>query len=83
MEIARCGEAAIMDVSPLAGKPADPSILIDASKLLAAYYTGRPDSSVRAERVAFGTSGHRGCSLDNRQGIDGPLYIGIDTHASA
>jgi phosphoglucomutase len=100
MEVARYGEAAIMDVNPLAGKPADPSILIDASKLLAAYYKGRPDSSVRAERVAFGTSGHRGCSLDrsfneahilaitqaiclyrNQQGIDGPLYIGIDTHA--
>jgi phosphoglucomutase len=100
MEVARYGEAAIMDVNPLAGKPADPSILIDASKLLAAYYKGRPDSSVRAERVAFGTSGHRGCSLDrsfneahilaitqaiclyrNLQGIDGPLYIGIDTHA--
>jgi phosphoglucomutase len=100
MEVARYSEAAIMDVNPLAGKPADPSILIDASKLLAAYYKGRPDSSVRAERVAFGTSGHRGCSLDrsfneahilaitqaiclyrNQQGIDGPLYIGIDTHA--
>ncbi|HEV7986865.1 MAG TPA: phosphoglucomutase (alpha-D-glucose-1,6-bisphosphate-dependent) [Candidatus Binataceae bacterium] len=89
-----------MDVSPLAGKLADPSILIDVSNLLAAYYTGHPDPSVPAERVAFGTSGHRGCSLDRsfneahilaitqaiclyrkQQGIDGPLYIGIDTHA--
>jgi phosphoglucomutase len=89
-----------MKVSPLAGKPADPSILIDVPKLVAAYYTGRPDPSVSAQRVAFGTSGHRGCSLDNafneahilaitqaiclyrkQQGIDGPLYIGFDTHA--
>ena len=54
-----------MKVSPLAGKPADPSILIDVSKLVAAYYSGQPDPSVPAQRVAFGTSGHRGCSLDN------------------
>ena len=89
-----------MEVSPLAGKPADPSILIDVSKLIAAYYAGRPDPSVPSQRVAFGTSGHRGCSLDNsfneahilaitqaiclyrkQQSIDGPLYIGFDTHA--
>ena len=54
-----------MKVSPLAGKPADLSILIDVPKLVAVYYTGRPDPSVSAQRVAFGTSGHRGCSLDN------------------
>lgn len=54
-----------MEVSPLAGKPADSSILIDVPKVLAAYYSGRPDPSVPAQRVAFGTSGHRGCSLDN------------------
>jgi phosphoglucomutase len=89
-----------MNVSPKAGKPADPSILIDVPKLLSAYYAGRPDPSVSAQRVVFGTSGHRGCSLDNsfnethilaitqaiclyrkQQGIDGPLYIGFDTHA--
>ncbi|MGC2492167.1 phosphoglucomutase (alpha-D-glucose-1,6-bisphosphate-dependent) [Candidatus Binatus sp.] len=89
-----------MEVSPLAGKPADPSILIDVSRLISAYYTGQPDPSVLAQRVAFGTSGHRGCSLDNsfdeahilaitqaiclyrkQQSIDGPLYIGFDTHA--
>lgn len=89
-----------MDLSPKAGKSADPSILIDVSELLTAYYAGRPDSSVPAQRVVFGTSGHRGCSLDNsfneahilaitqaiclyrkQQGIDGPLYIGFDTHA--
>ncbi|HEY1434263.1 MAG TPA: alpha-D-glucose phosphate-specific phosphoglucomutase, partial [Thermoanaerobaculia bacterium] len=89
-----------MPISPLAGKPAPPSILVDLAKLVTAYYTGRPDSSVPAQRVAFGTSGHRGSSLDNafneahilaitqaichyrrRQGISGPLFLGIDTHA--
>jgi phosphoglucomutase len=89
-----------MHVSPLAGKTAEPSMLIDVPRLVTAYYTGRPDSSVAAQRVAFGTSGHRGSSLDNafnethilaitqaicqyrkEQTIDGPLYLGIDTHA--
>jgi phosphoglucomutase len=89
-----------MEISPLAGKPADPSSLIDVPKLVSAYYTTRPDPSVPAQRVAFGTSGHRGCSLDGsfneahilaitqaiclyrkQEGIDGPLYIGFDTHA--
>ncbi len=89
-----------MEVSALAGKPADPSILINVSNLVAAYLTEQPDPSVPAQRVAFGTSGHRGCSLDNsfneahilaitqaiclyrkQQSIDGPLYIGFDTHA--
>ena len=54
-----------MKVSPLAGKPAAPSILINVDKLVSAYYAGQPDPSVPAQRVAFGTSGHRGCSLDN------------------
>jgi len=89
-----------MEVSPLAGKPADPSTLINVPRLVTAYYTGRPDPSVPAQRVVFGTSGHRGCALDNafneahilaitqaiclhrkQEGIDGPLFIGIDTHA--
>jgi phosphoglucomutase len=89
-----------MMISPLAGKPADPSILIDVPKLVAAYYSGRPDPSVPAPRVMFGTSGHRGSSLDNsfneshilaisqaiclyrkEHKIDGPLFIGFDTHA--
>jgi len=67
---------------------------------VAAYYTARPDPTVPAQRVAFGTSGYRGCSLDStfneahilaitqaiclyrkQQDIDGPLYIGFDTHA--
>src|SRR5437867_12883030 len=89
-----------MAISPLAGKPADPSLLINVPRLVTAYYTGRPDPSVPAQRVAFGTSGHRGVSFENalnethilaiteaiclyrrEQGIDGPLYLGIDTHA--
>jgi len=89
-----------MPVSPLAGKPADASILVDVARLVTAYYTGQPDPSIPAQRVAFGTSGHRGSSLDDAfneahilaitqaiclhrkgKGIDGPLFIGIDTHA--
>ena len=89
-----------MEVSPLAGKPADPSILINVFRLVSAYYSEKPDPSVPSQHVAFGTFGHRGCSLDNsfneahilaitqaiclyrkRQSIDGPLYIGFDTHA--
>ena len=89
-----------MDISPLAGKPADHAILIDVPELLAAYYRGQPDLSVLGQRVVFGTSGHRGCPFDNsfneahilaitqaiclyrqQQKVDGPLYIGFDTHA--
>jgi phosphoglucomutase len=89
-----------MAISPLAGKPADPSLLINVPRLVTAYYTGRPDPSVPAQRVVFGTSGHRGSALDNafneahilaitqaiclyrkQQSIDGPLYVGFDTHA--
>ncbi len=89
-----------MEISKLAGKPAEPSLLINVPRLVTAYYTGRPDPSVPAQRVVFGTSGHRGSALDNafneahilaitqaiclyrkQQSIDGPLYIGIDTHA--
>ncbi|WP_199098798.1 phosphoglucomutase (alpha-D-glucose-1,6-bisphosphate-dependent) [Dyella sp. ASV21] len=87
-------------LSPLAGKPAPESMLVDVSRLRAAYVDGRPDVGVPAQRVAFGTSGHRGSSFEHSfnewhvlaitqaiceyrtaQGIDGPLYIGIDTHA--
>jgi phosphoglucomutase len=87
-------------VSALAGKPAPESLLVDVPKLLAAYVDLRPDPKVPAQRVAFGTSGHRGSSFDRsfnewhvlaitqaiceyrkNKGIDGPLYIGIDTHA--
>ena len=89
-----------MTVSPYAGKPAEPWMLTNIPRLVTAYYANRPDPSVPAQRVAFGTSGHRGSSLDNsfneahvlaitqaiclyrrQQSIDGPLFIGIDTHA--
>jgi phosphoglucomutase len=89
-----------MQVSPLAGRPADPSALVNVPNLVTAYYAEVPDPSVAAERVDFGTSGHRGSSLQRafneqhilaisqaicryrkRQQIDGPLFLGIDTHA--
>ncbi|MGY0559470.1 phosphoglucomutase (alpha-D-glucose-1,6-bisphosphate-dependent) [Luteimonas sp. A277] len=88
------------NVSPMAGKPAQPAQLVDIDKLLTAYFDVKPDPSVAAQRVAFGTSGHRGSSLDGSfnehhvlaitqaiceyrktQGVDGPLFLGIDTHA--
>ncbi|TLX55532.1 alpha-D-glucose phosphate-specific phosphoglucomutase [Stutzerimonas nosocomialis] len=87
-------------IHPLAGQPAPASMLTNVEGLLAAYDDLQPDPSVATQRVAFGTSGHRGCSLNrgfNRhhvlamsqaicdyrkgQGIDGPLFIGADTHA--
>jgi len=74
--------------------------LIDVPRLITAYYTGRPDPAVPSQRVAFGTSGHRGSAWENsfneshilavtqaicryrrQQGITGPLFLGIDTHA--
>lgn len=89
-------------INPLAGKPADPSMLANIPRLVTAYFAGKPDPSVPAQRVAFGTSGHRGSSLNNAfneahilsvsqalcdhrraAGIDGPLFVGIDTHALA
>jgi phosphoglucomutase len=88
------------DINPLAGKPAPLSMLVDVPKLVTAYYAERPDVSVAAERVTFGTSGHRGSAFDRTfneahilaitqaicdyrraQAIDGPLFIGRDTHA--
>ncbi|WP_269137848.1 phosphoglucomutase (alpha-D-glucose-1,6-bisphosphate-dependent) [Pseudomonas sp. MMS21 TM103] len=87
-------------IHPLAGQPAPAEMLVDIEQLLAAYFDLQPDPSVATQRVAFGTSGHRGSSLassfnqyhvlaisqaicDYReaQGIDGPLYIGADSHA--
>ncbi len=89
-----------MTLHPLAGKPAPHDILLNVPRLVAAYYTHRPDVDDPAQRVAFGTSGHRGSALENSfneahilaiaqaicelrqtQGIDGPLYLGMDTHA--
>ena len=51
-------------ISPLAGQPAPAASLIDVAKLVSAYYTEVPDPSVPAQRVAFGTSGHRGSAFD-------------------
>jgi phosphoglucomutase len=53
-----------MSVSPLAGKPAEPSMLVNVPRLITAYYSERPDPAVAAQRVAFGTSGHRGSALE-------------------
>jgi phosphoglucomutase len=53
-----------MKISPLAGKPAPASLLVNVPRLVSAYYTNVPDPSVAAQRVAFGTSGHRGTSFD-------------------
>ncbi len=87
-------------ISPLAGHLPMAGQLVDTAKLIDAYYTLRPDPVVWAQRVAFGTSGHRGSSFDRtfneahvlaisqaiclhrrRENIDGPLFIGFDTHA--
>ena len=89
-----------MSAHPLAGKPAPRELLANIPRLVSAYYTRCPDATIPAQQVAFGTSGHRGTSLENsfnenhvlaisqalceyRQanGIDGPLYVGMDTHA--
>jgi len=89
-----------MKVSPFAGKPADPAALVNVPKLITAYYAETPDPSATAQRVSFGTSGHRGSSLERsfneqhilaisqaiclyrqEQQIDGPLFLGLDTHA--
>lgn len=89
-----------MKVSPLAGKPADISNLVNVRKLLTAYYAVQPDAGNAAQRVVFGTSGHRGSAFEGtfnewhilaisqaisdyrrQHGIDGPLFLGKDTHA--
>jgi phosphoglucomutase len=86
--------------SPLAGNPPPLELLVDVPRLITAYFTEVPDPAVAAQRVAFGTSGQRGSSLNRafneahilaitqaicihrqRQGISGPLFLGIDTHA--
>jgi len=87
-------------ISSAAGKPADPSILVNVPKLITAYYELRPDPSNPRQRVVFGTSGHRGsatdvafnewhilaitqaiCDYRKLQNIEGPLFLGMDTHA--
>ncbi len=87
-------------VDSRAGQPASSADLADVAKLVTAYYTVHPDPGDPAQRVSFGTSGHRGsaftatfnedhilattqaiCDYRARHGIDGPLYLGADTHA--
>jgi phosphoglucomutase len=51
--------------SPLAGKTIEPSMLVNVARLVTAYFTGEPDPTVPSQRVAFGTSGHRGSAFDN------------------
>jgi phosphoglucomutase len=87
-------------ISAQAGRPADPSALVDVERLVRAYYELRPDVEDPEQRVAFGTSGHRGSSFNatfnevhilaiteaisryrRANGIDGPLFLGRDTHA--
>lgn len=63
------------NVSPLAGKPPSASMLVDVPRLVTAYYTEHPDPSVAAERVAFGTSGHRGSAFDRSFNEDHILAI--------
>ena len=52
-------------VNPLAGKPAEPSMLVNVPRLVTAYFAGEPDPKVASQRVAFGTSGHRGSAFNN------------------
>ncbi|MCT1356847.1 phosphoglucomutase (alpha-D-glucose-1,6-bisphosphate-dependent) [Rothia kristinae] len=87
-------------MSDRAGTPAQPQDLVDIEELLTAYRERVPDAEDPAQRVAFGTSGHRGSALSGsfneahiaaitqaiveyrtEQGIDGPLFMGRDTHA--
>jgi phosphoglucomutase len=90
----------MMTISPLAGKPAPKTMLVDLARLEQAYYQCKPDAGDPNQRVSFGTSGHRGspfrasfteghiaaiaqaiCDYRRGQAIDGPLYMGKDTHA--
>ncbi len=92
--------ASKVKISQVAGKPAPKEMLVDLVRLEREYFVRRPDVSCPNQMVSFGTSGHRGSSLDgtfteahvlaitqsicdyrHRQGTDGPLYIGKDTHA--
>ena len=89
-----------MSLDPRAGKPATQSDLTNIPRLISSYYLNKPDMSVPEQRVSFGTSGHRGSSLNGsftqshiraitqaivdyrtEQGITGPLFVGMDTHA--
>ena len=93
-------QRAPVKVNPMAGKPATPAMLVDVPRLITAYYTQTPDPLRPEQRVAFGTSGHRGsafekafneqhilaisqaiCLYREQKKIDGPLFLGMDTHA--
>jgi phosphoglucomutase len=88
------------DAAARAGQPARPEDLVDIASLVTAYYAEHPDVSQPEQRVAFGTSGHRGsalrrtfnedhilatsqaiCEYRATNGIDGPLFLGADSHA--
>ena len=88
------------NISPLAGKPVPASLLVNVPRLVTAYFALAPDPAIAAQRVAFGTSGHRGsafaaafneahilaitqavCLYRRHAGTDGPLFLGMDTHA--
>src|SRR3990170_5969817 len=96
------GDQVAAEINPLAGKIVEPSMLVNVPRLVTAYFAGKPDPSVPAQRVAFGTSGHRGSALNHafneahilaisqalcdhrkRSGIDGPVFVGVDTNALA
>jgi phosphoglucomutase len=87
-------------VDPRAGQPPDASQLANIPRLVSSYYALKPDPSEKAQQISFGTSGHRGSSLDcsfnedhilaitqaicrfrKQKGTDGPLFLGVDTHA--
>src|SRR6202167_5872356 len=87
-------------ISALAGQPPPRQLLVNVARLISAYYTHRPDPGIAEQKVAFGTSGHRGspfqysfnewhvmaisqaiCEYRSQQGTDGPLFLGMDTHA--
>ena len=89
-----------MNPTDFAGKQAPPELLTNIPRLVSAYYTYQSDPNSAAEQISFGTSGHRGSSLENSfnedhilavsqalceyrqaEGISGPLYVGMDTHA--
>lgn len=89
-----------MSIDPRAGTLVEPSKVLDVGKLIDAFFSQKPDASVAAQRVSFGTSGHRGCAFDTTfnenhivaiaqavcryrqaRGIEGPLFVGRDTHA--
>ena len=93
-------EASASAISPLAGKPAPSSMIVDLGRLEREYYERKPDLDDPTQLVSFGTSGHRGspyrgsfteahiaaitqaiCDYRRGERIDGPLYMGKDTHA--